>query len=294
MAYETPDAKKHGLEFRFSDLPNYRGDSHWQYLQLDAYHKSEENPIGYLRVAFVSLEMGEGMNRERLLILQTKGHSVYPRPALRGETHTIFSNKDNWGSWKTEPERAARYVMETVMREPYSEWNRLLGEKNSDELTLYVEKHRPELNLATQEALEKMFSFAVNKADVDFISLNDNWQGRGLAQSFYKAMARYLDDTHGITLNASTTQTESALKCWLRMEQDGLISKADNGRMFVSKDVSERTLERRDIAPEPVAMPPKKRRASDLVSRIKDKRERVSSKQQTLGSKKNRRKTSVT
>lgn len=255
MPHESGAAIDHGLSFRFHLLPDFRGDSHWTYLQLDAHHPSQEEEMGYLRVAFIPKATAEAMNRERLLLVQSKGHTVYPRPAKRGEDRTLFSDFATHDGWKAQPKNAARYVMENVIRYGWSQWNQQMKELTPEQMVELVETHRPELNAFTQPGIEKMFDFGVNKADVDYVSLDDHWQGRGLAIAMYQGMARYLDEHYGITLNASTTQTPSAQACWERMKAQGLVKASDDGRLFFTHGVSQKTLEGRDVTPEPQPQP---------------------------------------
>ena len=259
MSYENGAAVEHGVTFQFSDLPDFRRPTHWTYLQLDAFHPSSPDPIGYLRVAFIHRDTGQALNQERLLWLQIKGHSIYPFPKSRGETRVDYRDPATWENWKADPDAAARYVLETALREPYSAWNDRLRELDDAGKVALVEEHRPFLNQATQEALEREFAFGVNKADVDYISLEEEWRGKGLAQSLYLAMARYLDQTHGVTLNASTTQTPEAERAWQRMKDKQWVQADTKGRLFFTHDISASTLEQRDVTPFPVAQPQPKR-----------------------------------
>ena len=252
------------LTFRFSDLPDFRGDSYWTYLQLEVFHPSQTEPVGYLRVALVTQAMAERMNQERLLLLQTKGHMIYPRPAAIDEERRVFRDPTTAASWKNKPESAARYVMETVLHWPYDKWNQALAKSSPDELVALVETNRPWINQATQENLDALFDFALNKADVDYIHLEDSWQGQGIAPTMYQAMSAYLDERFRATLNASTCQTPQALRCWQRMEAQGMVRAAANGRRYVAKGVSAATLEAQSWRPEPMPMPvaaPRRRRA---------------------------------
>lgn len=259
-SYENGAALEHGVTFRFSELPDFRSPTHWTYLQLDAFHPSSPDPIGYLRVAFIDRATGEAMNQERFLLLQVKGTRCYPMPKQRGEVRVDYRDPTTWENWKKEPDDAARYVLETALREPYSVWNDRLRELDDAGKVALVEQHRGFINQATQEALEREFAFGVNKADVDYISLEEAWQGKGLAQSLYAAMARYLDTQHGVTLNASTTQTPSAERAWQRMKDKGWVEADAKGRLFFTHDVAASTLENRDVLPSPVEQPPPARR----------------------------------
>ncbi len=259
MSYENGAALKQGVGFRFNYLPDFRRPTHWTYLQLDALHSSSPEPIGYLRVAFVSQEMGEALNQERLLWLQIQGHGIYPHPQSRDETRVDYHDAATWDSWKRAPNNAARYVLETVIREPYSVWNNRLGELDEAGKVALVEEHRSLLNQATQQALEREFAFAVNKADVDYIFLKEEWRRKGLAQSLYLAMARYLDVEHGMTLNASTTQTAEAERAWQRMKDKGWVDTDAKGRLFFTHGVAATTLEQRDVVPSPVEQPQPRR-----------------------------------
>ena len=260
MSYDTKDELEKDLVFSFSTLPTFRGNTHWQYLQLNAHHVSQKDPIGYLRVAFVTKEVGEAMNHERLLFVQTQGNSVYGHSSLVGEEENIYTNARLWDSWKKKPRLAARMVMETVMRVSYSQWNNNLKSMSEGDLIKWVEDHRPHLNEYTQSDLEQMFHFAVNKADVDYISLEDKWLGKGIALSMYQSMASFLDEQLGMTLNASTTQSSSATKCWERLKKQGLITQASDGRMFFTGGISQETLNNRSIVPSPLPHPTTKRR----------------------------------
>lgn len=254
MSFEPEITKNMGLSFRFSELPNYRGDSHWIYLQLEMFHPSQESRIGHLRVAYVSKEMGEAINQERLLHVQIKGGSIYRRKRMNLPGMS-FSDPESWDSWKEDPRGAARHVMENVMRMSYGQWNEVLRTKNTQELVDYVETHRPYLNQHTQAAIERFFEFAVNKADVDFIEIDKAWRGQGLSQHLYEGMAHYLDERLGITLNSSTTQSPEAKRCWESMLKNDMVDLDIEGRMFFTRGVSESTLAQRDISPGPVTMP---------------------------------------
>lgn len=258
MPFEPQAAKDLDLSFRFSDLPNYRGDSHWTYLQLEVFHPSQEGRMGYLRVAYISREMGEAINQNRLLYLQLEGHSIY----TRNREHALsmaFSDPKTWDNWKHEPRNAARHVMETVMRMSYGKWNESLRDKSTQQLVNYVETHRPQLNEQTQEGVENMFAFAVNKADVDYIYLDETLRGKGFSQYMYEGMARYLDEHLGITLNCSTTQTHEANRCWEKMIEKGMATRDAAGRMFFCQGIRESTLNQRDVLPGPVAIASRKR-----------------------------------
>lgn len=258
--YENGAALEHGVTFRFSELPDFRSPTHWTYLQLDAFHPSSPDPIGYLRVAFIDRATGEAMNQERFLLLQVKGTRCYPMPKQRGETRVDYHDPSTWDNWKKNPHEAARYVLETALRKPYNVWNDRLRELDDAGKVALVEEHRAFINQATQEALEREFAFGVNKADVDYIHLEDEWHGKGLGQSMYRAMACFLDVEHGVTLNASTTQTIEATRVWDRMKAKGMVRADEKGRLFFVEGVSASTLENRDVAPSPVEQPQPARR----------------------------------
>lgn len=255
MAYENGAASEQGVTFQIQPLPDFRAPTHWTYFQLDAFHPSSPNPIGYLRVAFISRQTGKAMNQERLLLLQIKGHPVYPFPETRALKRVDYQDPATWEGWKKDPKGAARYVMETAMHYSYSAWNRELAERDNQGLIELVEQNRPHLNRATQDQLEQEFAFGVNKADVDYIHLEEDWRSKGLAQAMYAAMVAFLDREHGITLNASTTQTPEAQRAWERMAAKGWVSTDVKGRRFISYGVSASTLENRDVAPTPVPQP---------------------------------------
>lgn len=245
-----------GLSFRFEPLPGFRGDSHWTYLNLVATDQTTGVEVGYLRVAFVTPEMGEAMNRERLLLLKTQGHSVYPTLGL---DQSPFS-PDLRNSWTQAPREAARSILETVLRQPWQVWNDAMGRLSEPEMVALVEAHRPALNAATQDRLDRLFAFAVNKADVDYVWVVEGWQRRGVATALYQAMAEFLDEHHGMTLNASTTQTDAAAACWRKMEEAGQVQRAADGRRFFTAGIRAETLAGRDVAPSPQPMPPTPRR----------------------------------
>jgi hypothetical protein len=259
MSYENGAAVEHGVTFQFSDLPDFRQPTHWTYLQLDAFHPSSPDPIGYLRVAFIHRDTGEAMNQERFLLLQVKGTRCYPLPKELDEVRVDFHDPSTWDNWKKKPDEAARYVLETALREPYTAWNDRLRELNDEAKVALVEQNRRFINQATQEALEREFAFGVNKADVDYISLEDGWQGKGLGQSMYRAMAHFLDVEYGMTLNSSTTQTIEATRVWDRMKAKGMVRADEKGRLFFVEGVSAATLESRDVVPSPVVQPQPKR-----------------------------------
>ena len=256
MAYENGVAQAKGLTFSFHLMPTFRGTSHWRYLRLDVHHPDEPEAIGYLRVAFIPLSVAEAMNQERLLLVDSRGHSMYPPPpkgpALAPRFH--YEDPATWEGWKNDPSLAARYVMETVLRWNYSAWNDGLR-LPAEELVALVEAYRSQLNAFTQQQLESMFAFGVNKADVDYALLESPWQGQGIAPSMYRAMAHYLDEHHGITLNASTTQSPQAQRCWQRMKDQGLVAPDEKGRLFFVEGVSSSTLEARQVLPTPVLQP---------------------------------------
>lgn len=255
MSFESQAAQEMGLSFRFSDLPGYRGNSHWTYLQLEAFHPSQEGRIGFLRVAYVSREVGEAINQDRLLYLKTRGHHIYPTP-LGTTPEVVFSDPDTWDAWKAQPQYAARHVMESIMKMSYGQWNRELKEKTPEELVAYVEAHRPHLNQGTQGDIEKMFAFAVHKADVDYVLVDPLWRGNGIAEHMYEAMARYLDEHLGITLNCSTCQTQESKRCWEKMREKGRVATDPTGRMFFTDGIRPDTLAQRNVHPLPVPMPP--------------------------------------
>ena len=259
MSYENGATLEQEVSFRFNYLPDFRRPTHWTYLQLDAFHPSSSEPIGYLRVAFISREAGEALNQERLLWLQIKGHGIYPHPKSREEVRVDYHDPATWDNWKKKPDKAARYVLETALREPYTAWNDRLRELNDEAKVALVEQNRRFINQATQEALEREFAFGVNKADVDYISLEYGWQGKGLGQSMYRAMAHFLDVEHGMTLNSSTTQTIEATRVWDRMKAKGMVRADEKGRLFFVEGVSAATVESRDVEPSPVVQPQPKR-----------------------------------
>ena len=260
MPFENGEALAHGLTFRFAELPDFRRHDHWTYLQLDAFAPGQEKPVGYLRVAFIPQEVGEAFNQERLLYVETRGHAIYPRPTARSlEERTPFHQTPE--DWKREPRRAARYVAESVLRMGYSAWNDLLRQ-SAEEQIAFVETHRKALHEHTQGPVEKLFAFGVNKADVDYANLDDDFRGKGIAPSLYQAMALYLDAHYRITLNAATCQTQDATRCWARMQEAGLADVDESGRAFFVNGVREATLEQRDISPTPIAFAkPKRKRA---------------------------------
>ena len=258
MPFEPHAAQELGISFRFSPLPNYRRGGHWTYLQLEAFHPSQEERIGFLRIAYVSPALGEVINRERLLHADLKGHSIYRRKRP-GQAGLSYADPDSWDGWKEDPKQAARYVMESVMNMGYSQWNEALETKSDQELVDYVEAHRPYLNQHTQAAIDRFFEFAVNKADVDFIELGQGWRGQGIAQHLYEGMAHYLDDQLGITLNCSSTQSQEAQRCWERMLKNEMVEMDMNGRMFFVRGVSESTLAGRGVSPDPMPLPKRRR-----------------------------------
>lgn len=265
MPFEPAAALDLGLSFRFSDLPNFRGDSHWDYLHLEVFHPSSTSRLGFLRIAYVPHAMGQAINRERLLLAQIKGHTIYSRARLkRGEEPFFFKDPSTWDNWKKDPEMAARYVMENCLKMGWSQWNSALKERDEAGLVSFVEEHRPYLNEHTQPAVDKLFDFAVNKADVDYIELDSHCRGSGIGRMMYEAMAHYLDENLGITLNASSTQTPEAQRCWQRMKKEGRVEAAEDGRLFFVHGVSQSTLAGRQVRPHPMPLP-KRRRGPKLA-----------------------------
>ena len=260
MPFENGEALGHGLTFRFAELPDFRPHDHWTYLQLDAFAPGQVNEVGYLRVAFIPLAVGETFNQERLLYVESRGHSIYPRSRIRSlsERPPFYTDPEGW---KQEPQHAARYVAESVMKMRYSDWNDVMRLPAEEQIAL-VEANRKLLHAHTQTDIEKMFAFGVNKADVDYASLNDDFRGKGIAPSLYQAMALHLDEHYGVTLNASTCQTQEAARCWARMKDAGLVDMDENGRAFFVQGVREATLTHRDVTPTPIAFArPKRARA---------------------------------
>lgn len=237
------------INFRFSWLPDYRGDQHWEYLQLEVFHPSEEERLGFLRVAFVRPSIALGMNEERLLVAQSQGHHIYPRHDIRKGGSSLFLNPENWKRWQEDPKHAADYVSRDVMHEGYTKGQLRLKESTKEELIAYVEKNRVHLNEHTQEWIDNFYRFAVNKADVDYISLQERWQGNGIATLMYEKMAQYLDQELGMALHASTTQSKEAQKLWQRLENNGWTDKGHKGRLCFVHNVSLNTLQNRDISP---------------------------------------------
>ena len=95
MPFEPQAAQDLGISFRFSPLPNYRGDSHWTYLQLESFHPSQEERVGFFRVAYVSPALGQAINRERLLHVNLKGISIYRRK-MSGQPGLSYADPDSW------------------------------------------------------------------------------------------------------------------------------------------------------------------------------------------------------
>ena len=237
------------IDFRFSMLPQYRGDQHWEYLQVEAFHPQEEERLGFLRVAFVRPETAERFHQERLLVAQSQGNHIYPKHKIMEEGTSLYLDAQNTTRWHDEPKGAADYISRDVMHEGYSKNQQRLKESSKEELIAYVEKNRSFLNEHTQAWIEDFYRFAVNKADVDYVFLQDRAQGYGIATAMYQKMAQYLDQELGMTLNASTTQSKDAERLWSRLEKNGWTEKGHKGRLCFVHQVRAETLLQRDMMP---------------------------------------------
>lgn len=251
MPHNPQDSGGPGLTFRFSPLHDPQADSHWTGVQMAAFHPSQEEPVAVMKAAYVSRAVGGAINRERLLLAHIRGWDTYPQPG------PDFSNPSSWDEWKRHPLGAARYVAREVMGQGLADLD--LEGKSRQELVDYVEAHRPHLNAHTQNAIERMFDFAVHKANVEPMDLKGRWRAQEIVERLHEAMARHLDEQCAVTLNCSPTASSDTRRHWDTMRKKGMAQMDPDGRMFFVQGVSESTLAGRQVRPDPLPMPPRVR-----------------------------------
>lgn len=202
----------------FQRKQDYEGPkaSLWRVDDIDAYGEQGQK-LGFIRISYVPSERVERWEADVFAFLADRGTSFgihckkdianLPDEDLARLAHEIHNALDGWSAataakWEIQPRHA--------ILDAFEQW-------------------RPRLEDLVREKREAFVAFHVDRPLVDMISVEESFRGRHLGRELYRQAAMWMAE-RGLRLHASGVQTDDAQRLWGKMEDQGLVEKAPDGR----------------------------------------------------------------